>query len=917
MLYFTSKNLFIKLIVAFSLLGWISYEVYAYSSGITGRSSSSSQGCNCHGSSSSSTSLSVSSSSGSFTVLPGESETFTVSVANSGQTAAGANIAVRTSETGSTNAGTVSAGSGLKKSSNELVHDGKKSMSDGKADFAFTWTAPAEPGKYYIQAAGNAVNDNNNNNGDEWNFMDAKEIIVPGIEINLPSGGDDFCSGDVVSIIWEVTEVANINIELSDDGGDTYSTTIAQNQSGSGGSYSWSVPGSITPGDMFKIRISDASNSDVKAETGNFSIGSQPVITSHPVSDTICEGESITLTVEVTGANLVYEWKRNGSVLAGETASSLTISNATQADAGNYTVTISSDCGDPVTSNPGSISVNESAKVLSHPQGATECQGGNINLTVEASGLNYTIAWQKDGEMIAGENSATLSLTNLQPDDSGEYVAVVSSDCGNDVKSDPATVTVTGAPEITSISEDTEICLGETLTLSVMAEGGDNLVYKWFIQNQEIPNSNKAELVFDNATKDLAGNYKVEITNDCGLSTTSDEIAVTITPLPLITLHPQDKEVFTGANVSFTVQVDAAEPTYQWYKDDAAIDGANSATLNLMDVSNDDAGIYYCEVSNNCGSVKSEDAELKVSEQSAGPLLSLSQTSVDFGNSTLNASVTRKVTITNNGDENLSVTAITVTGANSSEFMVDKSGPLEIMPGGTEDLLVTFEPESAGAKSAIVEFESNSIQDTEIILSGSGVESSISVSITEIDFDDVEITSGSDATFTVTNLLDVPVSITSMAITDDEQGAFSIISPSDFPAQIDAAGSLEVKIGFNPPSEGEFSAALIMALFEEGTYKISLMGTGVPSSVEDYFAERQIRVYPNPANEIISFEMPAAYTVESIKVYGINGSVLLEKSGISGFSGEFSIDSGIFAPGTYTAVINTNSGIKTVRFVVE
>jgi hypothetical protein len=531
--------------------------------------------------------------------------------------------------------------------------------------------------------------------------------------------------------------------------------------------------------------------------------------------------------------------------------------------------------------------------------------------------LNYTIAWEKDGEMIAGENSATLSLTNLQPEDSGEYVAVVSSDCGNDVMSDPATVTVTGAPEITSISEDTELCLGETLTLSVMAEGGDNLVYKWFIQNQEIPNSNKAEMVFENATEDLAGNYKVEITNDCGISTTSDEIAVTITPLPLITLHPQAKEVFIGANVSFTVQVDAAEPAYQWYKDDAEINGANSATLDLMDVMADDAGIYYCEVSNNCGSVKSEEAELKVTEQSAGPLLSLSQTSVDFGNSTLNASVTRKVTITNNGDENLSVTAITVTGNNSSEFMVDKSGPLEIMPGGTEDLLVSFEPESAGAKSAKVEFESNSIQGTELILAGNGVESSISISISEIDFDDVEITSGSDATFTVTNLLDVPASITSMAINNDDQGAFSIISPVDFPAQIDAAGSIEVEIGFNPPSEGEYSAELIIALFEEGTFTIPLMGTGVPSSVEDYFAEEQIRVYPNPANEKINFEIPGNFTVESVKIYGINGNMLFEKEANAYNSGEFSIDSGILARGTYTAVINTNSGIKTVRFVVE
>jgi len=52
--------------------------------------------------------------------------------------------------------------------------------------------------------------------------------------------------------------------------------------------------------------------------------------------------------------------------------------------------------------------------------------------------------------------------------------------------------------------------------------------------------------------------------------------------------------------------------TYQWYKNAQAISGETFNTITITDLSNSDEGNYYCEISNACGSINSNEASLKV-----------------------------------------------------------------------------------------------------------------------------------------------------------------------------------------------------------------------------------------------------------------------------------------------------------------
>ncbi|MCW5910219.1 MAG: immunoglobulin domain-containing protein [Cyclobacteriaceae bacterium] len=82
---------------------------------------------------------------------------------------------------------------------------------------------------------------------------------------------------------------------------------------------------------------------------------------------------------------------------------------------------------------------------------------------------------------------------------------------------------------------------------------------------------------------------------------------------PVITQQPQSVVVSEGTSASFSVSASGTQPfSYQWIRDDVAIDLAQASTYSISPVQLTDAGTYWVRVSNVAGETYSNTAQLTV-----------------------------------------------------------------------------------------------------------------------------------------------------------------------------------------------------------------------------------------------------------------------------------------------------------------
>lgn len=163
------------------------------------------------------------------------------------------------------------------------------------------------------------------------------------------------------------------------------------------------------------------------------------------------------------------------------------------------------------------------------------------------------------------------------------------------------------------------VTAGAKVTFNVTATSSGDTTYRWFKEARLVSSGSVSAYVIESVRVEDAGVYRVEIANAAG-STVSNLVTLTVnaTPAPVgvapvITTQPASLVVNTGANATFTVVATGTPaPTYRWFKNDVALEGATSASLALSSVKISDAGSYTVKVSNSAGTVTSASAALTV-----------------------------------------------------------------------------------------------------------------------------------------------------------------------------------------------------------------------------------------------------------------------------------------------------------------
>jgi hypothetical protein len=249
-----------------------------------------------------------------------------------------------------------------------------------------------------------------------------------------------------------------------------------------------------------------------------------PVITQQPTGQTVNEGGTLTLSVLATNAT-GYQWKKDGEDISSATSATYTKQSVAPSDAGSYTCVVSGEGGTSVTSDAATVTVNALPVITQQPSSQTINEGGNISLSVTATGATG-YQWKKDGSDIPSATNATYSKSGALPADAGSYTCVVTG-AGGSVTSNPATITVNALPVITQQPTNQEITEGETLTLNVVATGATG--YQWKKGEENILDATTATYTKEGATAADAGSYTCVVTG-AGGSVTSNAATVTVNP---------------------------------------------------------------------------------------------------------------------------------------------------------------------------------------------------------------------------------------------------------------------------------------------------------------------------------------------------------------------------------------------------
>ncbi len=183
------------------------------------------------------------------------------------------------------------------------------------------------------------------------------------------------------------------------------------------------------------------------AFASEFCTNSKPAIVVPPQSQTAFLGDNVLFTVAASGAPLpTYQWRFNGTNLAGATSDSFTRANAQASYGGGYSVVVSNNLGS-VTSIVATLTVNTNGiapGILVQPQSQTVAKGENATFTVTANGTQpLSYQWRFNGGNLAGATTTSYTRFNAQTNDAGQYSVVVSNVAGVITSTPPATLTVT------------------------------------------------------------------------------------------------------------------------------------------------------------------------------------------------------------------------------------------------------------------------------------------------------------------------------------------------------------------------------------------------------------------------------------------------------------------------------------------
>jgi hypothetical protein len=208
--------------------------------------------------------------------------------------------------------------------------------------------------------------------------------------------------------------------------------------------------------------------------------------------------------------------------------------------------------------------------------------------------------------------------------------------------------------------------------------------------------------------------------------------------------------------------------------------------------------------------------------------LSLSASSLKFGNVLVDGNSTQAVTLKNSGSSDLNISQLAVSGAGFSVSGV--AAPVTLPAGQTVALQATFAPSKSGSVSGLVTITSDAQTPTSTVsLSGTGMNATYTMSLTpaSVSFGNLNVGSTASQTVQLSNTGNSSMTVSQVAAS----GSGISVSGLAAPVTIAPSQSVPLTVKFAPPSGGAVAGSLTVTNSEGINAVAAVTGTGVQAGI--------------------------------------------------------------------------------------